>query len=132
MDTLVKERKDKESEEPVNETDYQVEEEKQIIVHCRFDAPGNEDALIRIWPTTYLIDRSSDYKSNLMFAYNISFYPVWDLIPVNSTKKFTLVFAGLPKRCKVFDLIEITNNRDGFVLKGIVRKKEDVYTITFL
>ena len=131
MTAPVKERKGKESEEPVNETDYQVEEEKQIIVHCRFDAPGNEDALIRIWPTTYLIDRASDYKSDLLFAYNISFYPVWDLIPVNSTKKFTLVFGGLPKSCKVFDLVEITNNWDGFTSKGIVRKKEDVYTVKF-
>jgi hypothetical protein len=131
MTAPVKERKDKVNEEPVNETDYQVEEEKQIIFHCRFDAPGNEDALIRIWPTTYLIDRASDYKSDLLFAYNISFYPVWDLIPVNSTKKFTLVFGGLPKSCKVFDLVEITNNWDGFTSKGIVRKKEDVYTVKF-
>ena len=131
MTSPVKEHKDKEKEKPVNETDYQVEEEIQIIVHCRFDAPGNEDALIRIWNTTYLIDHASDYKSDLLFAYNISLYPVWDLLPANSTKKFTLVFGGLPKSCKVFDLVEMTNNWDGFVSKGIVRKKEDVYHIVF-
>ena len=81
MTAPVKEHRGKESEDPVYDTDYQVEEEKQIIVHCRFDAPGNEDALIRIWKTTYLIDHASDYKSDLLFAFNISFFPVWDLLP---------------------------------------------------
>ena len=131
MTAPVKEHKDKENEEPLNETDYEVEEEKQIIVHCRYGVPGDEDSLIRIWKTTYLIDRESEFKTDLLFAYNISFYPVWDLLPANSTRKFTLIFGGLPKSCKVFDLIEVTNGWGAFEFRGIIRNKEDIYNIAF-
>jgi len=131
MNTPVKEPEKKVNEDPVNETAFEVEEERQIIVHCRYNSKGSDDSWIRIWKTTYLIDRASEYKSDLLFAYNISFYPVWDLISGNSSKKFTLVFGGLPRSCQIFDLIEVTDGTGAFELKGIVRNKEDVYYKVF-
>jgi len=131
MNAPVKEPEKKVNEDPVNETAFEVEEERQITVHCRYDSKGGDDSWIRIWKTTYLIDRASEYKSDLLFAYNISFYPVWDLISGNSSKKFTLVFGGLPRSCQIFDLIEVTDGTGAFELKGIVRNKEDVYYKVF-
>ena len=131
MNAPVKEPEKKVNEDPVNETAFEVEEERQIIVHCRYNSKGSDDSWIRIWKTTYLIDRASEYKSDLLFAYNISFYPVWDLISGNSSKKFTLVFGGLPRSCQIFDLIEVTDGTGAFELKGIVRNKEDVYYKVF-
>ena len=90
MNSPIKEPKIKANEAPVNETAFEVEEERQIIVHCRCDSKGIDDLWIRIWKTTFLIDRVSEYKSDLLFAYNISFYPYWEMIPYNSFKKFII------------------------------------------
>lgn len=115
--------------EPVAETEYEFEEEKQIIVHCRCDSKGHENDKVRIWKTTYLIDKASECRSNLLFAFNISYYPIWDILPLNGSKRFTLVFGPLPKSCKIFDLIEVTNDAGAFVVYGITRNREDVYHI---
>jgi hypothetical protein len=74
-------------------------------------------------------DKASESRSNLLFAFNISFYPIWDFIPLNGSKKFTLVFGPLPRSCKKFDLLEVTEDRGAFVSNGIPRNKEDVYHI---
>jgi len=129
MNAPVKEPEKKVNEDPVNETAFEVEEERQITVHCRYDSKGGDDSWIRIWKTTFLIDRASEYKSDLLFAYNISFYPYWEMIPCNSSKKFTLVFGGLPKSCLKFDLIEVTDGTGAFESKGIIRNKEDIYNV---
>ncbi|MCK9413082.1 MAG: hypothetical protein M0Q53_12325 [Prolixibacteraceae bacterium] len=113
--------------EPIEETEYEFEVAKQIIVHCRCDSRGHENDKVRIWKTTYLVDKESGCKSNLLFAFNISFYPIWDIFPLNGTKRFTLVFGLLPKSCKKFDLLEVTDDRGAFVSNGITRNKEDVY-----
>jgi hypothetical protein len=127
MNRAIKEPEKIVSEEPVYETEEQVDEEKQIIIHCRCDSQGSDDSYIRIWKTTFLIDQDSAFRSDLLFAYNISFYPVWDLLPGNSSRKITLVSGGLPKSCRIFDLIEVADGTGEFVSKGIVRNKEDVY-----
>ncbi len=113
--------------ETVLETEYEFEEEKQIFVHCRCDSSGRENDKVRIWRTTYLVDNESECRSNLLFAFNISYYPVWEYIPLNGSKRFTLVFGPLPKSCKIFDLIEITDEGGAFVSNGISRNQEDVY-----
>lgn len=115
--------------EPVTETEYEFEEEKQVFVHCRCESRGNENDKVRISKATYLTDKDSEGRSNLLFAFNISYYPIWDFIPLNGPKKFTLVFAPLPKSCKIFDLIEVTEDFGAFVSYGIPRNKEDVYHI---
>ena len=119
------------NDEPDNETAFEVEEEKQVIVHCRCDSRGSDDSYIRIWKTTFLIDQASECKRQLLFAFNIPFYPVWDLLPGNSSRKITLIFEGLPKSCKIFDLIEVTDGTGEFVSKGIIRNNEDVYYTVF-
>lgn len=113
--------------EPVAEKEYEFEEEKQIFVHCRCDLHGCKYSRIRIWRTTYLMDKGSECRSNLLFAFNISYYPIWDIIPLNRSKSFTLVFGPLPKSCKIFDLIEVTDDSGAFVSYGIPRNGEDVY-----
>lgn len=113
----------------VPETEYEFEEEKQIVIHCRCDSRGINGEKIRLWKTTYLFGNGSEYKSNLLFAFNISFYPIWDILPINTSKKFTLIFGPLPKKCSVFDLVEITDDTGAFVSKGIKRNRLDIYHI---
>ena len=42
---------------------------------------------------------------------------------------FTLVFSGLPKSCKMFDLVEEIPQSGGFYHGKIKRNKSDVYSI---
>ena len=132
MNNPIKEPQKTVNEAPVHQSEAEVDEEKQIIIHCRCDARESHDTYIRIWKTTFLIDQASDDKSDLLFAFNISFYPTWDLLPGNSTKKFTLIFGGLPRSCKIFDLIEVADGTGEFKSKGIIRNKEDVYYAVFM
>ena len=80
-----------------------VEEEKQVIVHCCFPATFQFGNLIRIWQSTFLIDKSINHKSNLIHHENISLFPYWTEVPPMQDFWFTLVFSGLPKECKSFD-----------------------------
>lgn len=104
------------------------ETEKQVIVHCEF-INGFESQLIRIWPSTYLCDRNSTHKSTLLNAFNITLYPTWLQLEPLTIFNFTLVFSGLPKSCKMFDLVEEIPQSGGFYQGKIRRNKSDVYTI---
>lgn len=42
---------------------------------------------------------------------------------------FTLVFSGLPKDCKMFDLIEVIPEEGGFHVKEIRRNESDIYRV---
>jgi len=99
-------------------------EERQTIVHCNC----GDDYAYRIWPSTYLIERGSGKKVQLITAFNISFAPQWTL---NDGKGFTLIFGGLSKTCTSFDLKEIIAESGGFEVLGIKRNKADVYRVTF-
>ncbi len=83
--------------------------------------------LIRIWKTTYLVDSLSAVRSNLVHAENISMAPVWTQIPDGGKYAFLLIFAGLPKSCKQFDLIEEISEPGGFFIQNISRNETDVY-----
>jgi hypothetical protein len=100
----------------------------QVVVHCHCN-PKDEDLYIRIWRTTYLFDNGSDYKSQLVHAENITTFPLWTLIPKNNHHTFTLIFAGLPKSCHSFDLIEVIPENDGFHFFNILRSREDIYEV---
>lgn len=52
------------------------EETGQVIVHGRFSCRASWE-LVRVWKTTYLIDRSSGHRSQLLFAENICMAPMW-------------------------------------------------------
>ncbi|KIA88464.1 hypothetical protein [Kaistella jeonii] len=106
-----------------------VEEEKQVIVHCCFPATFFEGSLIRIWKSTYLIDDSLDHKSSLIHHENISLFPYWTEVPPFKDFWFTLIFSGLPKECKTFDLQEVIPEEGGFLVKNIKRNGTDVYRV---
>jgi hypothetical protein len=101
-------------------------EERQTIVHCLVDIEFAE--AFRIWSSTYLIEHGSDRRAKLLTAYNISFAPTWT---INDGKGFTLIFEGLSKDCKMFDLKEIIPQDGGFESLNIERNKTDVYYVNF-
>lgn len=107
----------------------QVEVEKQVIVHCCFPRSPIADMLIRIWSSTFLIDESLAHKSTLIHHENISLFPYWTEVPPMKDYWFTLVFSGLPKECKSFDLKEEIPQEGGFWIKNIKRNKTDVYKV---
>ena len=103
-------------------------EDSHVYVHCSFDNTW-KDALIRIWKTTFLIDKASGSKSSLVHAENISLAPLWTVIPDKRVHNFILVFSALPKTCVLFDLIEEIPQPGGFVVANIQRNTSDVYHV---
>jgi hypothetical protein len=107
----------------------QVETENTVIVHCSFKAVISTS--IRIWSTTFLIDKVSKRKSKLLHAINIPFALAWLSVTSGTTARFTLIFSALPKDCKVFDLIEIAQVHEAmnFTAFNIKRNASDVYNV---
>ncbi len=110
-------------------------EDSFVYVHCHFKN-NSEDMLIRIWRTTFLIDKDSATRSQLLHAENISFAPQWTIVPRKPTGQtgggdftFLLIFSGLPKSCLVFDMVEEISQPGGFHIKSIKRNETDVYHI---
>lgn len=128
------------TQEPPVKTKPEIEEEvltsidplslddSYVYVHCYFDNPGSH-SLIRIWKTTFLIDGTSSARSGLVHAENISYAPQWTMIPDGITFSFLLIFAGLPKSCLKFDLLEEIAQPGGFLVKNIPRNETDVYHV---
>jgi hypothetical protein len=114
------------------ETEEQIEvkilesEERQTIVHCVI-ANSEDNYAYRIWPSTYLIEHETGHRVKLITAYNITFAPQWT---INDGKGFTLIFGGLSKGCKKFDLKEVIPQAGGFEIMGISRNKTDVYQVS--
>lgn len=106
-----------------------VEEEKQVIVHCCFPAQVTWGNLIRIWQSTFLIDEELNHKSHLIHAENISLFPYWTEVTPGKDFWFTLIFSGLPKECRNFDLKEIIPEEGGFWVQKIKRNGTDVYRV---
>jgi hypothetical protein len=119
-------RKTKTKTETVEEVKVLESEERQTIVHCSCSSRGDE--AYRIWPSTYLVEHGSDRRAKLITAFNISFAPQWTL---NDGRGFTLIFEGLSKGCKSFDLIEMIPQAGGFEVFNIPRNKTDVYRVKF-
>ncbi|MBC6491495.1 hypothetical protein ACFSQD_12975 [Flavihumibacter stibioxidans] len=104
------------------------EETGQVIVHGRFTCRASWE-LVRVWKTTYLIDRSSGHRSQLLFAENICMAPMWTALEMGETLRFTLIFEALPRGCNVFDFAEIIPEPGGFLVENIRRNRQDIYTI---
>ena len=85
----------------------------------------------RIWPSTFIIDNQSGKRCQLVFADGITMYPNWTYIEEKSSLNFTLIFNGLPKSCRSFDLVEIIPQAGGFEYRKINRNKSDVYHVEF-
>ena len=105
------------------------EEEKQVIVHCIFPNDYIVGNLVRIWQSTFLVDKFTGFRSQLLFWENISLFPYWTEVPPVKEYQFTLVFSGLPKDCKIFDFVEEIPQEGGFLVTDIERNERDVYTI---
>ena len=103
-------------------------EDSFVYVHCHFENTSDE-MLIRIWRTTFLVDKNSATRSQLVHAENISVAPQWTMIPRKGDFTFLLIFGGLPKSCLVFDMIEEITQPGGFHIKNIKRNETDVYHI---
>ena len=103
-------------------------EDSFVYVHCYFENES-DDMLIRIWRSTYLIDRASGSRSELVHIENISYAPMWTMIPKKGTFSFLLIFSSLPKDCVVFDLLEDIPQAGGFYVQGINRNELDVYHV---
>ncbi|MGC1240461.1 MAG: hypothetical protein WA874_02685 [Chryseosolibacter sp.] len=103
-------------------------DDSYVYVHCNFRNKW-ENMLIRIWKTTFLVDSLSGTKSGLVHAENITYAPVWTRIPDGQQYSFLLIFSGLPKSCKQFDLVEEIPEPGGFFIQNISRNETDVYHI---
>jgi hypothetical protein len=106
-----------------------VSTEKQVIVHCHYTCTNPYGMYIRIWPTTYLIARDLQHRSELIHAENIPLAPEWMAVAPGTKSQFTLIFSGLPKGCERFDLAEIIPQEGGFFVAGIERNDMDVYEV---
>jgi len=105
-----------------------VMERSQIYVHCHF-TNGPSESGIRIWKSTYVIDRVSGIKGELLHAENITIAPEWTWLPPGKEHHFLLIFAGLPSSCTAFDLVEDIGEPNGFYVGGIPRNSSDVYHV---
>jgi hypothetical protein len=105
-----------------------IHEEKAVIVHCMYHA--EIDGGIRIWKTTFLIDKASGDRSTMHHAENITIAPEWTYVPEGKTYRFTLIFAPLPQSCDFFDLLEDIPQAGGFFVQNIKRNKSDVYHVS--
>ncbi|HAV02229.1 MAG TPA: hypothetical protein DCW95_03350 [Chryseobacterium sp.] len=107
-------------------------QEKQVIVHCKVKNASMEDLLIRIWPTTFLVDRVSGHRSKLVHHEHITLYPYWTLLPGGVGYTFTLIFSGLPDSCTSFDLLEDIPQEGGFFVPAITRNNTDIYNVDLI
>lgn len=98
-----------------------------VVVHVRC-APYYARAL-RIWQSTFLLDRDSNHTSSMLGFENISLYPHWKPVPAGRAHRFTLFFEPLPKSVQVFDLSEIIPEPRGWHFPAIRRNQEDVYRL---
>lgn len=114
--------------EVLTSIDTSMLDDSYVYVHCHFQNEGLE-MLIRIWRTTFLIDRGSGARSGLVHAENISYAPLWTLIPDKKLYTFLLIFSSLPKGCVQFDLVEEIPQPGGFFVSNIQRNEKDVYHI---
>jgi hypothetical protein len=108
--------------------DPAVLEDSHVYVHCYFNNT-HPNMLIRIWKSTFLIDKVTGTRSRLLHTENISIAPQWTMIPDNRMFRFLLVFEGLPKSCSQFDLLEDIPQAGGFHIKNIGRNETDVYHV---
>ncbi|MDQ3016166.1 MAG: hypothetical protein M3R25_05535 [Bacteroidota bacterium] len=106
------------------------ETEHQVIIHCIYKA-GGEGMWIRIWPTTFLIDKTINHRSELVHVENIPMFPDWLQVAPNEKIQFSLIFTGLPASCLHFDLLEEIAEPGAFTFLNIPRNETDVYTVRF-
>lgn len=103
-------------------------EQGHVYVHCHYPN-GPQEIWIRIWRSTFLIDRSSGSRSPLVHAEHITLAPAWTPVAPNREYHFLLIFQALPSGCTVFDLLEDIPESGGFHVSGIMRNESDIYHV---
>ena len=116
--------------QPQTKLGFKVQEESQVTIKCSYTSHKYVNA-IRVWKTTFLYPKNSSNRSKLIHSEGISLFPVWTQLRIRQTINFTLIFSALPKDCSHFDLIELTDNSNGFSALNIARNNTDVYFIDF-
>jgi hypothetical protein len=101
-------------------------EERQVILHS-YHFPISFLDRIRIHPNTCLIDLDTGHRSPMLQNFNISLAPDWTWMELGRRFEFTLVFAGLPKDCTRFDMLEDVPDTGRLHIRNIQRSKSDVY-----
>ena len=112
----------------MSEIEVAADEAKRVIIRCHVEAK-EEELLIRIWKSTFLLDDNSDYVSNLLHAENITLYPIWTKVELGKTHQFILIFDALPKDCGKFHFVEDIPQGGGFVCMDILRNSYDIYDL---
>lgn len=102
--------------------------ESQVIIHFIL-VGGPFGCRTRIWPTTYLFPNDSEHVSQLIRAEGITLFPEWTEIQEGQLFKFTLIFEGLPKNCKSFNVEEVIPQPGAMFVGFIQRNETDVYQI---
>ena len=110
------------------ELTQELKNENQVIVHCMFPAKMDEYYL-RIWPTTYLVCKHTQSRAKIIHQENISLVPNWTKVNPSENFFFTLIFEGLPKSCRSFDMIEEIPQSGGFAVRNMIRNNADVYRV---
>ncbi len=127
MTTIITKPKIEISPDLLSKLETQIHEAGQVVVHCILSNASPSGMYMRIWPTTHLYPHNSDHVSELIHAENICYYPAWQEMK-KGDNYFTLIFAGLPKSCTVFDLMEDCKGSMGaFCIMNIPRNETDVY-----
>jgi hypothetical protein len=85
--------------------------------------------MVRIWPSTFLVCRTTGHRSALVHAEGIPYAPLWQPVPPGGRIAFTLLFAPLPDHCILFDLVEEISDPGGFFCPAILRNGMDVYRV---
>ncbi len=98
---------------------------RSTILWCMCVNFTNADMCMRVWPGTCLVQENG-VRKKLIQAYGISLYPDWQIIQQGAIC-FTLVFEGLDKDCRKFDLVEDIPEPGGFLVKDFERNELDVY-----
>ncbi len=101
--------------------------ERQTIVHCKHFLDAGDG--IRIWKSTFLIEKPSGTKRKLIHAENITMHPTWTVMDKKGKYNFSLYFEGLSKGCRSFDLVELIPQPGGFIVSNIHRNNTDVYNV---
>ncbi|GAA4337781.1 hypothetical protein [Flaviaesturariibacter amylovorans] len=99
-------------------------EERSTIVHCTLTVA----CLLRISPQTFLVQEDGSRRA-LLHAYRIVQAPAWDF--AGPDHNFTLVFEGLGRTCRAFDLVEDVQEPYPFHFTGIARNGSDVYHLEY-
>lgn len=97
----------------------EIEEESQVILYCCVKSQSFFQEKIRIWSSTYLVDRTLEHVSKLIHFENITLFPEWTDIPYGNEYWFTLVFQDCQKIVKFSIFWNLYHRTEVFIVKEL-------------